>query len=93
MDRNGLPGKVSLPKSVQEMSIDGDEPPQQYIVRDNNFGPIDTSPPLAPIPVIDISLFSSSPSSLQSSKEEEEKELERLRSALSTWGCFQVLIF
>ncbi|KAL7189826.1 hypothetical protein ACSBR1_039461 [Camellia fascicularis] len=82
---------LSVSKTVQEMSKDGDEPPQNYIVRDNTlFGPIDTSPPLALIPVIDISLFLTSPSSLHSSLQE-ETELEKLRSALSSWGCFQVI--
>ncbi|KAI7987976.1 Protein SRG1 [Camellia lanceoleosa] len=82
---------LSVSKTAQEMSKDGDEPPQRYIVRDNTlFGPIDTSPPLAPIPVIDISLFLTSPSSLHSSLQE-ETELEKLRSALSSWGCFQVI--
>ncbi|XP_058206923.1 protein SRG1-like isoform X2 [Rhododendron vialii] len=84
---------LTLPKSVQEMSVNGDDPPQPFIVRDDApFGPVDTSPPLASIPTIDISLFSPLPSSLQeSSIQETEKELDKLRSALSSWGCFQVI--
>ncbi|KAG5559485.1 hypothetical protein RHGRI_009126 [Rhododendron griersonianum] len=81
---------LTLPKSVQEMSIKGDEPPQPFIVRDDDpFGPVDTSPPLASIPTIDISLFSPLPSSLESSIQETEKELDNFRSVLSSWGCFQ----
>ncbi|XP_052198708.1 protein SRG1-like isoform X1 [Diospyros lotus] len=86
MDGNGVPGdnwetEPAPPKSVQEMSAAGVEPPKEYICRDNKFSQLDTSPPLAPIPVIDLSLFSSGG--------EEEGELEKLRSALSSWGCFQ----
>ncbi|KAI8549276.1 hypothetical protein RHMOL_Rhmol06G0013100 [Rhododendron molle] len=83
---------LKLPKSVQEMSIKGDEPPQPLIVRhDVPFGPVDTSPLLASIPTIDISLFSPLPSSLESSIQETQNELDKLRSALSSWGCFQVI--
>ncbi|KAF7147902.1 hypothetical protein RHSIM_Rhsim03G0252400 [Rhododendron simsii] len=82
------PEKMTLspPRSVQEISINGGDPPPQFIVRDNPYGPVDTSPRLASLPNIDISLFS-----LQSSIEETEKELDKLRSALSSWGCFQVI--
>ncbi|KAF7147287.1 hypothetical protein RHSIM_Rhsim03G0252500 [Rhododendron simsii] len=83
---------LTLPKSVQEMSIKADEPPQPFNVRDDvPFGPVDISPPSASIPTIDISLFSPLPSSLESSIQETEKELDKLRSALSSWGCFQVI--
>jgi len=27
-----------LPKSIQEMSMDGDEPPSQYLDKENSFG-------------------------------------------------------
>ncbi|KAE9462648.1 hypothetical protein C3L33_05432, partial [Rhododendron williamsianum] len=43
---------------------------------------VDASPPPLPIPTIDISLLS-----LPSSGE----EVEQLRSALSSWGCFQAI--
>jgi len=36
-------------------------------------------------PFIDFSLLNSSPSSLES-----RKELDKFKSALSSWGCFQV---
>ncbi|KAA8535192.1 hypothetical protein F0562_030195 [Nyssa sinensis] len=81
-----LPGEVdSLSKSAQEMFIDGDEPPPRYIVKESKFGSIDSSPLSAPIPIIDISLLASS-SSFAS-----DEELEKLKSALSSWGCFQAI--
>ncbi|KAJ9141036.1 hypothetical protein P3X46_031619 [Hevea brasiliensis] len=65
----------SLSKYVQEMSIDGDEPPPRYIVKEFP----NPSPPSASIPVIDLSLLSSA------------EVLGKLKSALSSWGCFQVV--
>lgn len=87
---NSNPGKMTLspPSSVQEISMKGDDPPRPFIVRNNVYGSVDTSPPLASIPTIDISIFSP-----QSSIQETEKELDKLRSALSSWGCFQVSNF
>ena len=87
MEGNGVPDhnpamEPAPPKSVQEMSAAGVKPPKEYIVRDNKFSQLDTSLPLAPIPVIDLCLFSSGG--------EEEGELEKLMSPLSSWGCFQV---
>lgn len=64
-------------KYVQEMSRDGDEPPPRYIVKQIP----NSSPPSAPVPVIDLSQLSS------------PEELGKLRSALSSWGCFQVHLF
>ena len=58
--------------------INGDNPPQEFFVKESAFGSVDSSPPMIPIPVIDLRLLSS------------ETELEKLRSALSSWGCFQV---
>ncbi|KAK2991073.1 hypothetical protein RJ640_010075 [Escallonia rubra] len=83
---------ASVAKTVQQLSIDGDEPPLPYIIKENTFGAIDTFPPLAEIPVIDISLFSLlPPSSSAHSPKEAEDELEKLRSALTSWGCFQAI--
>jgi len=70
----------SVAKSVQEMSMEGDEPPPQYIVKGNSFGSKDSSA-LIPIPIIDVSLLSS------------EGELHSLRSSLTSAGCFQVWIY
>ncbi|KAK6945175.1 Isopenicillin N synthase-like, Fe(2+) 2OG dioxygenase domain [Dillenia turbinata] len=79
---------MAATKSVQQMSMDGDEPPERYFVKDGRFGAIDTSPPQASIPIINMSLFSSSSS--PSSKEEKE-ELNKLRSAFCSWGCIQIV--
>ncbi|RDX97650.1 Protein SRG1, partial [Mucuna pruriens] len=65
-------------KSVEEMSMEGDEPPSRYIVNGNSFGSKESSTAI-PIPIIDVSLLSS------------EGELENLRSALTSTGCFQAI--
>lgn len=77
-----LPLDVLLAKRVQEMVLKGEDPPQPYICRDGD-GSEDVSSSLSPIPIIDLSLFSSS------APETTEKELQKLKSALSSWGCFQ----
>ncbi|KAF3971082.1 hypothetical protein CMV_005289 [Castanea mollissima] len=65
-------------KSVEEMSINSEEPPQEYIVKDCSFGSIASSDPSpGSIPIIDISIFS-----LHDPKEV-GNALEKLRSALS----------
>lgn len=69
-------------KTVYEMAVDGDLPPPRYMVKENRFGIIDISVPTAPIPVIDLGLLSCPPPAC-------DKELEKLKSALHTWGCFQ----
>lgn len=75
---------ISVSKSVEIMSINGDQPPSEFIVKESQFGSIDTSPPLGPFPVIDISHFSNS------SSPEAQLQIENLRSSLSSSGCFQV---
>ena len=77
-----------LAQSVQEMSVNGNEPPPQYFLKENSIQPMDSYLPSDPIPIIDISLLSSS--SLSSKGGEEE--LEKLKSTLISWGCFQVLV-
>ncbi|KAM3714200.1 hypothetical protein ACJW31_01G314300 [Castanea mollissima] len=74
---------------VEEMSINSEEPPQEYVVKDSSFGSIESSDPsLGSIPIIDISIFSLfSPHD----PKEVENELEKLRSALSLGGCFQAI--
>ncbi|XLR51627.1 hypothetical protein HN51_002364 [Arachis hypogaea] len=61
-----------MAKSIYGMSMDGDEPPPQYVVKGDNI--------MIPIPIIDVSLLSSS-----------EPESEKLRSALTSAGCFQAI--
>ncbi|KAL6226238.1 hypothetical protein ACLB2K_000201 [Fragaria x ananassa] len=78
---------VKLSMSVREMSIKGVEPPPEYIVKEGIFGAIESSPEVGQIPIIDISLFSTS--SQDSAKA--QIELEKLRSALSSSGCFQAI--
>ncbi|XP_062010558.1 protein SRG1-like [Rosa rugosa] len=78
---------VKLSMSVQEMSIKGEEPPPQYIVKESKFGAIESSPELGQIPTIDVSLFS--PSSIHT--KEAEIELNKLKIALSSSGCIQAV--
>ncbi|KVH93750.1 protein SRG1-like [Cynara cardunculus var. scolymus] len=83
--------KDSLPvKTAQQMAIDGDQPPSKYIFNNNtiyaNFGPLETSPPFAPVPIIDVTRLSST-----SDQNDRKTELAKLRSALTTWGCFQAV--
>ncbi|KAI3803051.1 hypothetical protein L1987_31199 [Smallanthus sonchifolius] len=74
----------SLPaKTAQQMAVDGDQPPSKYIFNNTKFGPLETSPPFAPVPIIDIGCFFSSSN--------QQTELQKLRSALTTWGCFQAV--
>ncbi|XP_057767954.1 protein SRG1-like [Salvia miltiorrhiza] len=67
--------------TVEELINNGDELPQRYIWTDSGkYGPIDLTVPLATdIPVIDLSRLSNA------------AELLRLRSALTSWGCFQAV--
>ncbi|XP_062010560.1 codeine O-demethylase-like [Rosa rugosa] len=69
------------------MSIKGEEPPPQYIVKESKFGAIESSPELGQIPIIDVSLFS--PSSIDS--KQAKIELDKLRTALTSSGCFQAI--
>lgn len=76
--------EVLLSKRVQEMVLDGEEPPALYICRHGED--TDDYSTVSQIPVIDLSLVSPSAASTDISIE----ELQKLRSALSSWGCFQV---
>ena len=77
-------------KGMEEMSMNNEEPPSQYIVKGCSFAPLDisSSHSSSQFPVIDINLFSqfSSPSN------EVDTILETLRSALGLIDCFQVHI-
>ena len=72
-----------LSKSVQELVIDGGQPPDNYVYKNSTGGGPDVHTLLNEIPVIDLG-------NLKSSATTVEEELEKLRSALSSWGCFQV---
>ncbi|KAF5482253.1 hypothetical protein F2P56_002838 [Juglans regia] len=70
-----------MAESVQELLINGEELPEKYIHKDGDGGVLDV--PLMEVPVVDLSLLASSLTS--------REELEKLRSALSSWGCFQAI--
>ncbi|KAH0970245.1 hypothetical protein GBA52_022401 [Prunus armeniaca] len=68
-----------VPNELQQMLIE--EPPlSQFIVKESAFGPVGSSPPLVQIPIVDVGLVFSS-----------QDELEKLKNALSSWGCFQAM--
>ncbi|KAK9083225.1 hypothetical protein Scep_029696 [Stephania cephalantha] len=76
-----------LVKHVQELAINGDEPPQRYIRKDKgNEAPVDTSLSSS-VPIIDLHLISSPTSSTQ----QKQDEIEKLKSALTSWGLFQAI--
>lgn len=87
------PAEVLLSKRVQEMVINQEEPPYLYICRksgeaageEQEEGDV-SSDPLSQIPLIDLSILSSS----SSPSSEHDGELQKLRLALSSWGCFLV---
>ncbi|XP_017620384.1 protein SRG1-like [Gossypium arboreum] len=74
--------EVLLSRRVQEMVVNGEQPVSLYICRDEKDAQNAPISPLAPIPIIDLSLLSSSST---------EEELQRLKSALCCWGCFQAI--
>ncbi|KAL5985636.1 hypothetical protein ACLOJK_027622 [Asimina triloba] len=71
--------------SVQELSREGAGPPQPFIWRKNQERPIDASPPTSPIPAIDLELLFSSDGDSRMG------EMEKLLSALKSWGLFQAV--
>ncbi|XP_077222426.1 protein LATERAL BRANCHING OXIDOREDUCTASE 1-like [Tasmannia lanceolata] len=71
-------------KRVQDIAKNLKELPKQYVQKESNR-PIKTSPPPSPIPVVDLHLLSSS------QEDEMKEEMERLRTALQTWGFFQAI--
>ena len=71
----------SMNMQLQQISSDFDQLPARYVRKEyKDFSGIGFSlVPSADVPVIDFSLLTSSPF-----------ELDKLKSAVSTWGCFQV---
>ncbi|KAK1371188.1 hypothetical protein POM88_037280 [Heracleum sosnowskyi] len=70
-------------KPVQELALDCNTLLERYIHKLNDDA-INVNFPAIDIPVIDLnSLKYSSPSA--------DKELEKLRTSLSSWGCFQAI--
>ncbi|KAI3455287.1 hypothetical protein Pfo_011950 [Paulownia fortunei] len=79
--------EVLLSKRVQEMVVTGEEPLGPYVCRKDHEDSEEESTENSPIPVVDIGCFLSG----KWSAKESEGELEKLKSALSTWGCFQAI--
>ncbi|GKV18697.1 hypothetical protein SLEP1_g29038 [Rubroshorea leprosula] len=76
------PDGTPLPKSVQEMSVNHDEPPPEFLFKNNILGlSYSSTPPdsSVSVPIIDLSLLST------------DVEQEKLRSALTSVGCFQAV--
>lgn len=71
-----------LGKSVQDLFLNSENLPTNYIYEEGGAGFRDASPPSEDIPVVDLNHLTS-PSSA-------EQELAKLRYALHSWGCFQV---
>lgn len=67
---------------VQEMAVDCNTLPERYIYKLNDDA-IGVNFPVIDIPVIDLS-------SLKYPSPSADKELEKLRTSLSSCGCFQV---
>ncbi|KAK2982811.1 hypothetical protein RJ640_021301 [Escallonia rubra] len=81
------PAEVLLSKRVQEMVINGEEPPAPYICREGDATEEDDGSVESPIPIVDLSLLSlSAPCG-----DDNEDELHKLKSALCSWGCFQAI--
>ncbi|KAF3450913.1 hypothetical protein FNV43_RR07002 [Rhamnella rubrinervis] len=77
-----------LSKRVQEMVVNGEQPPHLYICRDDgdeaDHQDVAASQ-LASIPIIDLGVVS------ESTTNKHVDELNKLHSALSSWGCFQAI--
>ncbi|XP_003564222.2 protein SRG1-like isoform X3 [Brachypodium distachyon] len=72
-----------LPNSVQQLAVNVQEPPSQYLLREQEplgWNLAGTKMP-EPIPTIDLGLLSAS---------SDAEEAAKLRSALQNWGFFQV---
>ncbi|KAF6136225.1 hypothetical protein GIB67_001634 [Kingdonia uniflora] len=76
---------VSAVRRVQELAVNGFDPPAAYIVKDGGTGPVADT--LLSVPVIDLSILTSS----STCSKEKKEEVEKLRSALVSWGLFQVV--
>lgn len=77
--------EILLEKRVQDRVNNGEIPASLYVSRDAKELAQNILFQLAPIPIIDIGLFSSSSATII----EKENELQKLKSALCSWGCFQ----
>uniref|UniRef100_A0A453QWL4 Non-haem dioxygenase N-terminal domain-containing protein n=1 Tax=Aegilops tauschii subsp. strangulata TaxID=200361 RepID=A0A453QWL4_AEGTS len=75
-----------LPNSVQQLAANMQEPPSQYLLREQELlgGNLAGAEMPEPITTIDLGLLSSS---------NDPEEAAKLRSVLKTWGFFQVSFF
>ncbi|KAF7850992.1 hypothetical protein BT93_L4737 [Corymbia citriodora subsp. variegata] len=78
----------SFSQNVQKLSTAAEEPVPAYFVKGGSVGPVESFP-IAQTPIVDLSLLRSVSS--KCSGKEQEDELEKLKSALSEWGCFQAI--
>ncbi|CAH9147087.1 unnamed protein product [Cuscuta epithymum] len=78
---------VLLSRRVQEMVINGEEPSGPYICRGGEEEEEEEEPcsNTSDIPTIDLSSF------LNHGETDQTEELDKLRSALSSWGLFQAV--
>ncbi|KAI9110186.1 hypothetical protein K1719_018628 [Acacia pycnantha] len=86
-----VPAEILLARRVQEMVLNGEELPPPYVCRDDDPTQV-ISPTLCSIPIIDFALLSPSSSPIPPDIIALQKqELQKLRLALSSWGCFQAV--
>lgn len=77
-------------KTAREVVSDGEGVPEGYACRDGKVATLGEATHGMEVPVIDLGLLASPPSS-PPSPPSATGELYKLRSALASWGCFQVL--
>ncbi|XP_050214611.1 protein SRG1-like [Mercurialis annua] len=75
--------KESTPDSVQELCLSGKEPPARFYHKGSDAGSLNDCVPLIEIPIVDVALLTSPSTS--------KHQLHKLQSALTSWGCFQVI--
>ncbi|KAJ0984779.1 hypothetical protein J5N97_003135 [Dioscorea zingiberensis] len=61
---------------VQEMAERGEYPPSRYILKDAHQSPADAPPPAPPVPIVHLG---------------HPDEAQQIKSALQSWGMFQVI--
>ncbi|KAK9947477.1 hypothetical protein M0R45_003101 [Rubus argutus] len=84
MAESSTPAKAELlaTKTVQELLTEGELVPQKYVHKEGIPDP-NSSVELMDTPVIDLDLLTPSSTTVE--------QLDKLRSALTEWGCFQVI--
>ena len=84
-----VPPEILLTRRVQELVLNGEELPPPYVCRDDDPKQVISST-LCSIPIIDFGLLLSSPT--PDNIAQQKQQLQKLRLALSSWGCFQVYL-